>query len=210
MNIKRYILIVIIIAGIAGSFADYYFAKHDSYDKYVSGEYYFIYNADTYVPGDPNYMPTPDDPMFYADYSNPRNLLMISSQSVWVYNPHDYYCTVIYGEDEITDFPLGHIRIADELSPYFYGRKHFTYEEYIDLVGSIQKDSQTMRLGVKAMKNYKSILPYTILMCFFDVLLLVVIAITRNMFFSRDITDVVLFVMAVYSILFNVITYSVY
>ena len=54
VNMKRIILIMIIAAGLIGSVTDYVFSKHDSYNRYLEGEYYFLYDAETCVPGDPN------------------------------------------------------------------------------------------------------------------------------------------------------------
>ena len=76
-----------------GSISDYVFSKHDAYNRYLEGEYYFIYEGTSLVPGDPNRIITPDDPMFYADYSDPRNMLMISSLDIEVYTTGSAQCS---------------------------------------------------------------------------------------------------------------------
>ena len=208
---KRVILIMIIAAGLFGSLADYYLSKHDSYNRYLEGEYYFIYNAETYVPGDPNYMITPDDPMFYADYSNPRNMLMINSLDCMVYNPHDGYCTVLYGDNVIEDFPLSHIRISSEDSPYFYGTKQYSYAAYIGRLNSIPKKqiSTTRSLSSKHMADYRKILPFTIIIASFDALILILYLLMRNIGYG-DYIDILLIAGAGYSIVFNLITWFAY
>ena len=208
---KRIILIMIIAAGLIGSVTDYIFSKHDSYNRYLEGEYYFLYDAQTCVPGDPNYIMTPDDPMFYADYSDPRNMLMINSLDCKIYNPHDGYCTVLYGENVIEDFPLSHIRINDEDSPYFYGTKQYTYEEYIGRLDSIPKKeiSKTKTISDKHMADYRKVLPFTLIIVGFDALILVLYFLMRNIGYG-DYIDILLIGGAGYSIVFNIITWFAY
>jgi hypothetical protein len=207
---KRIILIIIIAVGLIGSVTDYVFTKHDSYNRYLEGEYYFLYEAQTCVPGDPNYIITPDDPMFYADYSNPRNMLMISSLDVLVYNPHDGFCTVIYGDNVIEDFPLSHISISGEDLPYFNGTKQYTYEEYIGRLDSIPRKqiSTTKTISDKHMADYRHIPPFTIIIGGIDALLLAIWFFFRNT--DPDTVDILLLGGAGLNILFNIITWFAY
>ena len=207
---KRIIMIIIILIGLLGSITDYVISKHDSYNRYLDGEYYFIYDASTFVPGDPDYIITPDDPMFYADYSNPRNILMISSMDVDVYDYHDGFCTVLYGENVIEDFPASRIRLSDEDSPYFYGTKQYTYEEYIGRLDSIPRKqiSKTKTISDKHMADYRHILPFTIIIGGVDALLLAICFFFRNT--DPDTVDILLLGGAGLNILFNIITWFAY
>ena len=201
----RILLLFFIIAGLAGSIANYIGTKNSSYEKYLSGEYYFIYDARTFVPGDPNYIMTPDDPMFYADYSDPRNMLMINSLDCKVYNAHDGVCTVLYGESVIEDFPLARIKVSDEDSAYFYGTKQYTYEEYIAKLDNAAKD----QLSSRYMASYKSLFKSTLVITGFDVLIFAVLFLIR----SHDdgtVTDIILLAGAGCSILFDVVLFYAY
>lgn len=212
INMKRLILILVIAAGLIGSLTDYFYSKYDSYNRYLSGEYYFLYEAATYVPGDPNYIITPDDPMFYADYSDPKNMLMINSLDVNVCNYHDGFCTVIYGENVIEDFPASRIRLLSEGdAPYFYGTKQYTYEEYINLLGSFKDKGTTKTYSVsdKEMLNYRKILPYTVIITIADVILLAAAYFFRHSG-ENFVIDIILLTGAGFNILFNIVTWSVY
>ena len=207
---KRIILVVIILLGMIGSISDYVFSKHDAYNRYLEGEYYFIYEGTSIVPGDPNRIITPDDPMFYADYSDPRNMLMISSLDIEVYNYHDGFCTVLYGENVIEDFPAARVRISDEDTPYFYGTKQYTYEEFISKLDSFSRKeiSSTRQVSDKHMFDYRKILPYTIIFGGVDALLLAICFFFRNT--NPDTVDILLLGGAGLNILFNIIAWFVY
>lgn len=207
---KRIILVVIILLGMIGSISDYVFSKHDAYNRYLEGEYYFIYEGTSFVPGDPNRIITPDDPMFYADYSDPRNMLMISSLDIEVYNYHDGFCTVLYGENVIEDFPAARVRISDEDTPYFYGTKQYTYEEFISKLDSFSRKeiSRTRQVSDKHMFDYRKILPYTIIIGGVDALLLAICFFFRNT--NPDTVVILLLGGAGLNILFNIITWFVY
>ena len=208
---KRIILVVIILLGMIGSISDYVFSKHDAYNRYLEGEYYFIYEGTSFVPGDPNRIITPDDPMFYADYSDPRNMLMISSLDIEVYNYHDGFCTVLYGENVIEDFPAARIRISDEDTPYFYGTKQYTYEEFISKLDSFSRKeiSSTRQVSDKHMFDYRKIFPFTIMIALIDVLILAIAFIFRNS--GEDfIINIILFAGAGLNMFFNIVTWYVY
>ena len=208
---KRIIMVVIILLGMIGSISDYVFSKHDAYNRYLEGEYYFIYEGTSFVPGDPNRIITPDDPMFYADYSDPRNMLMISSLDIEVYNYHDGFCTVLYGENVIDDFPSARVRISDEDTPYFYGTKQYTYEEFISKLDSFSRKeiSRTRQVSDKHMFDYRKILPYTIMITLIDFLILAIAFFFRNS--GEDfIINIILFAGAGLNIFFNIVTWYVY
>ena len=208
---KRIILVVIILIGMIGSISDYVFSKHDAYNRYLEGEYYFIYEGTSFVPGDPNRIITPDDPMFYADYSDPRNMLMINSLDIEVYNYHDGFCTVLYGENVIEDFPAARIRISDEDTPYFYGTKQYTYEEFISKLDSFSRKeiSRTRQVSDKHMFDYRKILPYTIIITGADILILAIAFFFRNSG-EEFIINIMLFAGAGLNVLFNIVTWFAY
>lgn len=208
---KRIIMVVIILIGMIGSISDYVFSKHDAYNRYLEGEYYFIYEGTSFVPGDPNRIITPDDPMFYADYSDPRNMLMISSLDIEVYNYHDGFCTVLYGENVIEEFPAARVRISDADTPYFYGTKQYTYEEFISKLDSFSRKeiSRTRQVSDKHMFDYRKILPYTIIITGADILILAIAFFFRNSG-EEFIINIMLFAGAGLNILFNIITWFVY
>ena len=159
MNKFRIFAVIFIAVNLLFSIGDYLFVKNESYEKYLSGEYYFIYEANTVTPGMTDYVMTPDDPMFYADYSDPRNILMTNHMSVRVYNPHDGFCTVIYGDNFIEDFPLSHISLSAEDAPYFNGTKKYTEDEYfnkIEEIGKHMKDKDlSLSINDKHMLDYR-------------------------------------------------------
>ena len=208
---RKIIMVVIILIGMIGSISDYVFSKHDAYNRYLEGEYYFIYEGTSLVPGDPNRIITPDDPMFYADYSDPRNMLMISSLDIEVYNYHDGFCTVLYGENVIEEFPAARVRISDEDTPYFYGTKQYTYEEFISKLDSFSRKeiSRTRQVSDKHMFDYRKILPYTIIITGADILILAIAFFFRNSG-EEFIINIMLFAGAGLNILFNIITWFVY
>ncbi|MBO6192546.1 MAG: hypothetical protein J6O00_00020 [Clostridiales bacterium] len=208
---RKIIMVVIILIGMIGSISDYVFSKHDAYNRYLEGEYYFIYEGTSFVPGDPNRIITPDDPMFYADYSDPRNMLMISSLDIEVYNYHDGFCTVLYGENVIEEFPAARVRISDEDTPYFYGTKQYTYEEFISKLDSFSRKeiSRTRQVSDKHMFDYRKILPYTIIITGADILILAIAFFFRNSG-EEFIINIMLFAGAGLNILFNIITWFVY
>lgn len=208
---KKIIMVVIILLGMIGSISDYVFSKHDAYNRYLEGEYYFIYEGTSFVPGDPNRIITPDDPMFYADYSDPRNMLMSSSLDIEVYNYHDGFCTALYGENVIEDFPAARVRISDEDTPYFYGTKQYTYEEFISKLDSFSRKeiSRTRQVSDKHMFDYRKILPFTIMIALIDVLILAIAFIFRNSG-ENFIINIILFAGAGLNIFFNIVTWYVY
>ena len=200
--IRRYIMVGIILIGLFGSIGDYFFSKSDSYDKYLEGEYYFIYEAETITARGPDYIMTPDDPMFYADYSDPRNMLLTNALDCKVYNAHDGVCTVIYGDNVIENFPVYRIRVSDEDYPYFHGTKKYTEDEYFAKLDGL--DSNSRLLSSRSMAHYRSALKTAKVIVFFDVLILVVLFAIR----SHDnglITDIVLIAGSGYNIVFNII-----
>ena len=205
MNKFKLISITFIVMCLIVSVSDYFLVKNQSYEKYLSGEHYFLYDAVTSVPGDPNYMVTPDDPMFYADYSDPRNMLLINALDVLAYNPRDGFCTVIYGSTKIPDFPLNHITVSSEDYNYFYGNSQYTYEEYFNRLNGI--DSKY--LSNESMSNFKYFFTPMLIIAGLDVLLFAALFIIRNQD-NGTITDILLFAGIGYSLLINIIALTHY
>ena len=203
MNKFGRISIAFIIVCLIASISDYFIMKNISYENYLSGRYYFRYDAVTSVPGDPNYMVTPDDPMFYADYSNPRNMLLINSLDVLAYNPRDGFCTVVYGENVINDFPVTHISVSSEDYYYFYGTEQYTYEEYFNKLESVSDRN----LSSEDMKTYTKFFTPMLIVSGLDIVLFAVLFFIRNQD-DGFVTDLLLFCGIGYSFLFNVIAWS--
>ena len=83
---------------------------------------------------------------------------------------------MLYGENVIEDFPAARIRISDEDTPYFYGTKQYTYEEFISKLDSFSRKeiSRTRQVSDKHMFDYRKILPFTIVITLIDFLILAI------------------------------------
>ena len=163
MKRRTYIYIIIIILSLTYSILDYNMAKHQSYDKYVAGEYTFrqtAYTVDTHAD---TWWATPEAQN--ADYSDPRTMLLCSNNmDVYVENPHDGVCTVYYGEHVIHDFPISNLRFENDDEDYFYGKKRYSYDEYIEAVRSMKKEKYTTRRvsDLKGMISFEKMKPFII------------------------------------------------
>lgn len=135
----RKVCFVIIVIGLVFSVSDYYFRMNDSYNKYLSGEYYFREKARTLGDDNDYAFLNPDAPQ--PDYSDPKAILLLSSGArVYAYGPHNGVCTVISGDNVIRDFPLNRLKLENEDTDYFYGKKQYTYDEYIDRLKELTKE----------------------------------------------------------------------
>ena len=114
-----------------------------TYDKYESGEYYLRARAYT-----TDFELTNDNALQYSelDMSDPKNMLLCTSNAeVFASDPKGPYCTVVYGENTINDFPLSRLK--------FNGKK-YTREEYDALMEVISKDP-----SMKDMLSDENMLP---------------------------------------------------
>ena len=205
---KKVIMYVIIISCLVFAVGDYFYSMRDSYNKYVSGEYFFRYKAHTTEAPDPWENWDPNDPMPETDYSDPKEILLLSTNaSVYAYGPHDGVCTVIDGDNVIEDFPLYRLRFENETDKMlFNGTKVYTYDEYIEIVNGLTKDQLKSNIvSTEAVANYNRVKEFMFILIgvdvFFGILLFVV---KRNELDDKE--DLVLLVAALYSIFWEIIT----
>ena len=212
MKARNVVMIFIIISCLVFAVGDYFFAMRDSYNRYVSGEYYFRYHAKTTEAPDAfeAYAANPDAPL--PDYSDPRVVLLGSTNAkVYAYGPHDGVCTVIYGDHVFDDFPLYRLYFEDEEeSKLFYGTKTYTYEEYIDVVNNLTKDQlNSDYVSDKAMANYNNVKDFLFILIGVDVLFgIIFFALIKSEL--EDKIDLLLIVAALYSIFWEVITFFIF
>ena len=123
-----------------------------TYDKYESGEYYLrarAYTTDFELTND-NYEQYAD-----LDMSDPKNVLLCTSNAdVFASDPKGPYCTVIYGENTINDFPLSRLKFKTDYDRDIFNGKKYTREEYDALMEVISKDP-----SMKDMLSDENMLP---------------------------------------------------
>lgn len=156
---KRIILIVIMALSVLFSIGDYQFTKQLSYNRYLEGEYFFREEAKTIPVIDPDSWfdnQATADRVMSLDFSDTKTMLLYSnSQEVYACNPHDGICTVIYGSQIVEDFPVNHLHFENDDAEYFYGRKKYTYDEYISYVKSLSKEQLvSTRVSSKKMADF--------------------------------------------------------
>ena len=202
---KRVVLFIIMFGCLLIAVADYYGDMRKSYNKYLSGEYFFREKAHTVET-------VSDEDLLYEaaftnkDYSDPKEILFHSSgASVYACDPHDRSCTVFYGDNVISDFPLYAIKIDNEDTGYFYGTKKYTFKEYTDLLKDLSEDQlESPMVSDKKMAGFKhntrSIL---ILVCVDAGILFILFLLHRHEL--DDAFDKVLLTGALYGIFVNVI-----
>ena len=148
--------IIFMIVCLALVVFEYYSLIRISYNKYLSGDYYFREVAHTVnIHKNDNWWATGEAQE--KDYSDPRNLLMISDGwKVYVSKPHDGFCTVIYGKDTvIEDFPLANLQLETEDTGYFYGTKKYSRKEYIKVLSEMTKEQKkSLILSDKRMAKF--------------------------------------------------------
>ncbi|MBO4636060.1 MAG: hypothetical protein J5685_02830 [Clostridiales bacterium] len=110
-------------------------AVDSSYERYLSGEYYFRARAVTVAI---------IDPMDTALDTRDQETLLKGSSGVTIYvcNPHVPFCTVYSNGNIYEDYPINGIRFTDEEeADIFYNRKVLTQEEYKDRLKGLKADS---------------------------------------------------------------------
>ena len=178
MKKRTYIYIVIIVLSMIYTIMDYNMAKHRSYDMYVSGEFFFRQKATTVNTHGEDWWATPEAQNI--DYSDPKSMLLcLDGGSVWASDPHDGVCTVIYGDNVVEDFPISNLRFENDDADYFYGKKRYSYDEYIEIVRSLKEEkSDTMRVSdLKKMASFDRFKPALICLAIVDALLAAVVVI---------------------------------
>lgn len=207
---KRKILFIIIIISLIFSVTDYFIAKRVSYNKYLSGEYFFRYEATTLLMEDPDAWMNSIEAFNDAasrDYSDTKTMLLYGIEdTVWACNPHDGVCTVIYGDRVVEDFPVSNLKFENDDEAYFYGTKKLDYKEYIEYVDSLTKEQhQSYRLSDRKIADYKyAQTPMFTMSAFVLVLGLVLFLLYRHELDSA--IDLVLIMGALFSVIFEVVS----
>ena len=157
MGRRRNIYFIIIITCLIYAVADSFIAVRQSYDKYLSGEYFFRQKARTVDTHGENWWATAEAQNM--DYSDPKNVLLTSdNMSVYAVGPHDGVCTVCYGETVIEDFPIKNLKFENDEEEFFYGSKMYSYEEYVDIVSNMDESQlKSLRVSDKGMANFMEI-----------------------------------------------------
>ena len=123
-----------------------------TYDKYESGEYFLRARAYT-----TDFELTNDNALQYSelDMSDPKNMLLCTSNAeVFASDPKGPYCTVVYGENTINDFPLSRLKFKTDYDRDIFNGKKYTREEYDALMEVISKDP-----SMKDMLSDENMLP---------------------------------------------------
>ena len=206
MKRRSYIYLIIILTCLIYSVGDYFAAMHQSYDKYMEGEYYFKYEA-TIVNQHMNddWWATPEAQN--TDYSDPKNMLLrTTNATVYAAGPHNGLCTVCYGDNVIEDFPVSVLKFEGDDADYFKGSKTYTYDEYISQVRSIVKaKEEDHRLSSKAMCSFEQYKFFMIgFVCIDAVFGVILILLYRAELYDRF--NLLMFFTALYSIFFDVIS----
>lgn len=209
---KKVIMYLIIISCLVFAVGDYFYSMRDSYNKYVSGEYFFRYKAKTTEAPDPWENLDPNEPMPETDYSDPKEILLLSTNaSVYAYGPHDGVCTVIYGDNVIEDFPLSRLNFENETDKMlFNGTKVYTYDEYTEVVNGLTKDQLKSNIvSTKEVANYNRVKEFMFILIGVDVFFgIILFVVKRNELDDKE--DLVLLIAALYSIFWEVITAFVF
>ena len=134
-------------------------------------------------------------------------LLYSNSQSVYAYGPHDGVCTVIYGSKTLEDFPVSNLRFEGDGEEYFYGRKQYSYDEYISYVKSLTKDQlESTRVSTPDVANFIDAQRFLFILIgvdtIFGIVLFVLYKQEMNGWF-----DIALLVCCLYSVFFEMITF---
>ncbi|MBR1797070.1 MAG: hypothetical protein IJ757_03530 [Clostridiales bacterium] len=181
---------------------------NDAYDAYLSGKYYFLAHATTVKEELTN-----DNALRLAslDYSNPRNLLMVNEWDVYAYGPHGGYCTVVYGEDVITNFPVSRLRFRSELERrIFDDTEKLTREEYDEYVRILADRNDVSAVSDPKMLK-ESVLStgrtqFLLIVIIFSVVMAVVLYFVRE---DTDVFNLCLIIWAGLCILWDVISYYI-
>ena len=208
---KRKILFIIIVACLIFSVSDYIASMRTSYNKYLSGEYYFrvqakvlaASNADDWMESVEGF-----EAVSNIDYTIPKNRLLYlnAGSTVYAYGPHDGLCTVLFGKEVIEDIPISNLQFEKDDAAYFYGTKKYTYKEYIDLLkGLTDKQEKSDRLSDRKMAGFIHVKDCMIVLICFD------IAVFLGLFLllrgENDFgVDLVLIIGALYGIFFEIFT----
>lgn len=171
-----------------------------TYDQYASGEYYFrarAYTTDFELTND-NYEQYAD-----LDMSDPKNVLLCTSNAdVFASDPKGPYCTVIYGENTINDFPLSRLKFKTDYDRDIFNGKKYTREEYDALIELISTDP-----SMKDMVSDEKMLPGSVDLTFPMTVFIASAAMCILLFVCRDdemLTEIIIVVWVLLSILWDI------
>ena len=175
MKRRTYIYLIVVIACLIYSISGYFIAMHQSYDKYLDGEYFFRYKASTVDTRKTDNWWTTESQS--EDLSDPKTLLLrTSGTSVYAVDPHDGVCTVYYAGSIVEDFPVANLAFENDDAGYFYGSKKYTFEEYIDEVREANKTHDAdLRISDKHMSDFEKLKPFMFILIAVDAILAAVL-----------------------------------
>lgn len=177
-----------------------------TYDKYESGEYYFRARAYT-----TDFELTNDNYEKYANLnmSDPKNVLLCTSDAeVFASDPKGPYCTVIYGDDTITDFPISRLKFKTDYDRDIFNGKKYTKEEYDALIELISTDP-----SMKDMVSNEKMLPGSVDLAFPMTVFIASAAMCILLFVCRDdemLTEIIIVVWVLLSILWDIFYVNVF
>lgn len=204
---KRIILVFFIISTLIISVCNYFSVEKASYNKYLSGEYYFREKAYTVYKGNENsYLADPE--ILNKDYTDPGNMLSITQNvGVYVEKPHNGLCTVYYGSSVIEDYPISRLRFENDDEDYFYGKKKYTYKEYVEYVKSLS-DSQldSFRVSDRKMANFTKVKEYMYILFGVDIVFGIILFVLYRSE-SEFLFNLTLLICCLYSVFFEVVTF---
>ena len=182
------------------------FLNSQSYDKYLSGEYFFRQKARTVDTHGENWWATAEAQNM--DYSDPKNVLLTSdNMSVYAVGPHDGVCTVCYGETVVEDFPIKNLKFENDEEEFFYGSKIYSYEEYVDIVSNMDESQlKSLRVSDKGMANFMEIRKLMFILAGVDAALAVILFLLYKAELDNAF-NVLMLLGALYSVFFEVVSF---
>ena len=211
----RKIAFAFIIISLVFSVSDYFYTMHDSYNRYLEGEYFFRYKAKTILAMDQDAWFESVENFDYIsskDFSDTKTMLLYGGEfDVYACGPHDGVCTVIYGSQTVEDFPVSNLWFSGDDADYFYGTKKLTYEEYIDYVKSLSPEQleDGVLVNTSRVASFKSVQNSLFVLFGMEGTAIIVFFILRKN--EKDFSaNLVLTVGALYVICFEIITAFMY
>ncbi len=205
---KRISYIIVIILSLIFAVSDYFIVMRQSYDKYLEGEYFFRYQAQTVNDHTDDWYLS--EAAMSLDASDQKTLLMhFAKTTVYAWAPAGNNCTVLSGSYTIEDFPLGNLKFEDADKDYFYGKK-YTYDEYIEILnGMTEEQLEGPRVSDSKMRSYLSVKRFMFILIGVDVALAIVLFFLYRAELDGSV-DLVLLLGALYGFFFEVITAFVF
>ena len=188
-----------------------------TYDKYVSGEYYFVARAKTTQGAADSWMYDSD-----IDTSDPKNKLLLSSGwEVVAYHPHGPYCTVEFYELEmtdskqnttaetktvVTDFPINRLTFISQEDIDVFNGKVYTQEEYDARIAEIAADpSQKDAFSTERMIPKKADILYPIVIVSSSIIMGFLFFVFRE---DEMLSEIILTIWVLLSIFYDIVTFN--